>query len=200
MVTVIGVLLIIMGIFLVISVLMQSSKNHRVSGSIAGGAETFFGKQKGKTLDSLFNKLTTVVTIIFVILVLVLGFIIPTTEEVRIQTFIDAYEELGCDITEDDIYVTEDGNIDFVDYEAFVEKNPQLLTVVEETPAEGEEVPVEGEEAPVEGEEAPVEGEETPVEGEEAPVEGEEVTEENTEEVVEEATEEVVEETPEVTE
>jgi len=204
MVTVIGVLLIIMGIFLVISVLMQSSKNHRVSGSIAGGAETFFGKQKGKTLDSLFNKLTTVVTIIFVILVLVLGFIIPTTEEVRIQTFIDAYEELGCDITEDDIYVTEDGNIDFVDYEAFVEKNPQLLTVVEEAPVEGEEAPVEGEEAPVEGEETPAEGEEAPVEGEEAPVEGEEVTEEvveeATEEVVEEVTEEVVEETPEVTE
>ena len=59
-ITVIGVLLIIMGIFLIISVLMQSSKDHRLSGSIAGGAETFFGKQKGKTLDALFNKLTTV--------------------------------------------------------------------------------------------------------------------------------------------
>lgn len=63
--TVIGVLLIVMGIFLIISVLMQSSKDHRLSGSIAGGAETFFGKQKGKTLDALFTKLTTVVTIIF---------------------------------------------------------------------------------------------------------------------------------------
>ena len=80
MVTVIGVLLIIMGIFLVISVLMQSSKNHRISGSVAGGAETFFGKQKGKTLDALFNKLTTIVTIIFVILVLALCFILPTAE------------------------------------------------------------------------------------------------------------------------
>jgi len=201
---VLGILLIVMAVFLVVTILLQSSKDHRMSGTIAGGAETFFGKQKGKTLDSLFNKLTTVVTIIFVILVLVLGFIIPTTEEVRIQTFIDAYEELGCDITEDDIYVTEDGNIDFVDYEAFVEKNPQLLTVVEEAPVEGEEAPVEGEEAPVEGEETPAEGEEAPVEGEEAPVEGEEVTEEvveeATEEVVEEVTEEVVEETPEVTE
>ena len=76
-ITVIGVLLIIMGIFLIISVLMQSSKDHRLSGSIAGGAETFFGKQKGKTLDALFNKLTTVVTIIFVILVLVLYVIQP---------------------------------------------------------------------------------------------------------------------------
>ena len=32
-ITVIGVLLIIMGIFLIISVLMQSSKDHRLSGS-----------------------------------------------------------------------------------------------------------------------------------------------------------------------
>ena len=70
--TVVGVLLIIMAVFLVISVLMQSSKDHRLSGSIAGGAETFFGKTKGKTLDALFNKLTTVIAIVFVVLVLVL--------------------------------------------------------------------------------------------------------------------------------
>ena len=72
MVTVIGVLLIIMGIFLVISVLMQSSKNHRVSGSIAGGAETFFGKNKGRTIDAMLRKFTAVIAILFVISSLVL--------------------------------------------------------------------------------------------------------------------------------
>lgn len=82
-VKVIGVLLIVMGIFLIISVLMQSSKNHRVSGSIAGGAETFFGKQKGRTLDALFNKLTTIVTILFVILTLALCFMLPTLQEIE---------------------------------------------------------------------------------------------------------------------
>lgn len=79
LITVIGIALIIMAIFLVISVLMQSSKNHRVSGTVAGGAETFFGKTKGKTMDAIFNKLTTVVTIIFVILVVVLYVIQPDT-------------------------------------------------------------------------------------------------------------------------
>ncbi len=69
---IIGLALIIMAVFLVISVLMQSSKDHRLSGSIAGGAETFFGKTKGKTIDAFLNKLTTIVTIIFVILVVVL--------------------------------------------------------------------------------------------------------------------------------
>ena len=172
MVTVIGVLLIIMGIFLVISVLMQSSKNHRISGSVAGGAETFFGKQKGKTLDALFNKLTTIVTIIFVILVLALCFILPTAEEAYIEQVVEDMSKAGFNITADDLVVTENGGYDYADYEAFVAKNPEMFTI-EETPVEGEEAPVEGEEAPVEEEtvETPAEGEETPVEETEAPAE-----------------------------
>ena len=93
--TVIGVLLIVMGIFLIISVLMQSSKDHRLSGSIAGGAETFFGKQKGKTLDALFNKLTTVVTIIFVVLVLVLYVMQPSSSEILAQMNQNPTEQTG---------------------------------------------------------------------------------------------------------
>ena len=172
MVTVIGVLLIIMGIFLVISVLMQSSKNHRISGSVAGGAETFFGKQKGKTLDALFNKLTTIVTIIFVILVLALCFILPTAEEAYIEQVVEDMSKAGFNITADDLVVTENGGYDYADYEAFVAKNPEMFTV-EETPVEGEEAPVEGEEAPAEGEtvETPAEGEETSVEETEVPAE-----------------------------
>ena len=72
--TVIGILLLIMAVFLVVAVLMQSSKDHRLSGTIAGGAETFFGKLKGKSIDALLSKITTIVAIVFVILVLVLYF------------------------------------------------------------------------------------------------------------------------------
>ena len=79
--TVIGVLLLIMAVFLVVAVLMQSSKSHRLSGTIAGGAETFFGKQKGKTLDALLSKITTVVAIVFVVLVLVLYFLLAKPEK-----------------------------------------------------------------------------------------------------------------------
>ena len=70
--TVIGILLIVMAVFLVIAVLMQSSKDHRLGSSIAGGAETFFGKQKGKSIDALLSKPTTVIAIIFVLLVITL--------------------------------------------------------------------------------------------------------------------------------
>ena len=66
-----GIVLLLAAIFLIVAVLMQSGKSHKLSGSIAGGAETFFGKTKGKSIDKLFSKLTTIVSIAFVVLVIV---------------------------------------------------------------------------------------------------------------------------------
>lgn len=68
----IGIILIVAAVFLVGAVLMQSGKaNNRLSGAIAGGAETFFGKTKGSTIDKKLSKATTIVAIVFVLLVLV---------------------------------------------------------------------------------------------------------------------------------
>ena len=68
----IGIILIVAAVFLVGAVLMQSGKaNNRLSGAIAGGAETFFGKTKGSTIDKKLSKATTIVAIVFVVLVLV---------------------------------------------------------------------------------------------------------------------------------
>ncbi len=67
----IGIILIIFAIFLVVAVLMQHGKDHNLSGTIAGGAETFFGKSKASTWDKRLSKLTTVVAIVFTLLVLV---------------------------------------------------------------------------------------------------------------------------------
>ena len=68
---VIGIILILAALFLIGAVLMQSGKSHNLSGTIAGGAETFFGKSKATTLDKKLSKATTVVAVIFVILVVV---------------------------------------------------------------------------------------------------------------------------------
>ena len=76
MAAVIGIALIVMAVFLVISILLQSSKDHRLSGTIAGGAETFFGKQKGKTVDALLNKITAVVCALFFICVLAMFIVV----------------------------------------------------------------------------------------------------------------------------
>ena len=67
-----GVVILVFALFLVIAVLMQHGKSKNLSGTIAGGAETFFGKEKGKTIDKVLSTVTTVVAIIFVIAVLVL--------------------------------------------------------------------------------------------------------------------------------
>lgn len=66
---VIGIVLIVFAVFLVIAVLLQQGKAHNLSGTIAGGAETFFGKSKAQTINKKLSILTTVVSIIFVLLV-----------------------------------------------------------------------------------------------------------------------------------
>ena len=64
-----GIALLVMAVFLVIAVLMQSGKDKRLSGSIAGGTETFFGKTKSKSFDKILARITTVVAILFGVLV-----------------------------------------------------------------------------------------------------------------------------------
>ena len=70
-------LLLLSGLFLIIAVLMQHGKSHGLSGAIAGGAETFFGKEKGTKIDKMLGKLTTIIGIVFIVLVLVVYFIQP---------------------------------------------------------------------------------------------------------------------------
>ena len=71
-----GISLVVMALFLVIAVLMQSGKDKRLSGSIAGGAETFFGKAKGKTWDKVLSRVTTIVSIAFAVLVVAMYVIV----------------------------------------------------------------------------------------------------------------------------
>ena len=59
------------------SVLMQHGKDHGLSGTIAGGAETFFGKDKGTRIDRMLGRLTTIVGIIFVVIVIVVYVVQP---------------------------------------------------------------------------------------------------------------------------
>ena len=58
---------------LMIIVLMQSGKAQGLSGAISGGAETFFGKNKGRTIDAMLSKFTSVVAVLFLITSLLLS-------------------------------------------------------------------------------------------------------------------------------
>lgn len=75
-----GIVIMVFAIALVALVLMQSGKDKRLSGSIAGGAETFFGKSKGKTADKLLGRITTVLSFVFVILMVVMYIMISVTK------------------------------------------------------------------------------------------------------------------------
>jgi preprotein translocase subunit SecG len=50
---------------------MQDGKSHNLSGAIAGGAETFFGKSKAEGMKKGLSVGTTIVGIVFTLLVLV---------------------------------------------------------------------------------------------------------------------------------
>ncbi len=57
---------VIISFVLIVVVLMQHGKQQGLSGAIAGGAETFFGKNKGRTIDAALKKVTAVVAVLFV--------------------------------------------------------------------------------------------------------------------------------------
>ena len=57
---------VIISLVLIAVVLMQHGKQQGLSGAIAGGAETFFGKNKGRTIDAVLKKVTAVVALLFI--------------------------------------------------------------------------------------------------------------------------------------
>ena len=99
---VVTVIHILIAFGLVATVLFQSSKSQGLSGSIAGGAETFFGKNKGKTMDGVLAKLTVVLAILFVITSVSLSIIGKAgKEEVVAPELITEEAVEGTEVTEE---------------------------------------------------------------------------------------------------
>ncbi len=73
--TVVRILHLILSLILIAVVLLQSGKAQGLSGAIAGGSETFFGKNKGRTIDAILEKWTSVVAIAFLVTSIVLFFL-----------------------------------------------------------------------------------------------------------------------------
>ena len=69
---VVSVLLIIASLVLIASILLQSGKSAGMSGEIAGGAESIWGKNKGRSYEGKLEKATAASAIIFVIASLIL--------------------------------------------------------------------------------------------------------------------------------
>ena len=71
-----GIILLVFAVFLVIAVLLQSSKDSKMSGVIAGAGESFLGKDRSSRLDKLLNKLTPIIAGAFALIVLVMYLIV----------------------------------------------------------------------------------------------------------------------------
>lgn len=68
---ILGILLILLSVAIIVLVLLQEGKSAGLSGAIAGGAETFFGKNKSRTMESKLVLITKIIAISFFVLALV---------------------------------------------------------------------------------------------------------------------------------
>ena len=73
---VLGIVIVLMAVALIAFVLLQSGKDKRLSGAIAGAAETFFAKGKSKARDKMFSTVTTILTIVLVVIIVVFSILV----------------------------------------------------------------------------------------------------------------------------
>lgn len=66
-----AILVIIVSVVIIVLVALQESKQQGLSGAIAGAADTFFGKNKGRTMEAQLSKFTKIAGVIFFILAFV---------------------------------------------------------------------------------------------------------------------------------
>ena len=70
---ILGSVLLLVCLLIVAAVLMQSGKDKKLSGAIAGGADTFFSKGKAGRLDKMLGKATVAISVAMLVLITVLN-------------------------------------------------------------------------------------------------------------------------------
>lgn len=69
---ILGIMLAVISLGLIVAVLLQPGKDKRLSGAIAGGADTFMAKGKAGKMDQILGKITVAMCIVFFVVILVL--------------------------------------------------------------------------------------------------------------------------------
>jgi preprotein translocase subunit SecG len=70
--TILGIVMLVLAVALIALVLLQQGKDKKLSGAIAGGSDTFYGKSKGADKDKKYSIATTLIAIVFVVIVVVM--------------------------------------------------------------------------------------------------------------------------------
>ncbi len=114
MLTALVIIHVIIALVLTAIVLLQHGRQQGLSGAIAGGAETFFGKNKGRTIDAMLRKFTAVFAILFILSSIVLTYVsikqANAEEEANAPTD-DTSQTMNVTMDENGNLVDESGNI-----------------------------------------------------------------------------------------
>ena len=70
--TILTIVFIILSIVITVIILMQEGKSAGL-GAIAGAADTYWGKNKGRSMEGMLVKLTRIVVILFLVIAMVLN-------------------------------------------------------------------------------------------------------------------------------
>lgn len=68
---VLSIVTILLSIIIIALVMLQESKQQGLSGAISGAADTFFGKNKGRTMEAKLAKFTKIAGVFFFVIALV---------------------------------------------------------------------------------------------------------------------------------
>ncbi len=85
-------ILLISALFIIVAVICQKSADEGLSGTIAGGNETFYGKDKAASNDKLWFKWTLIACAVFAAAVLVVYVIQP---DYTIDEAVDYWQQLS---------------------------------------------------------------------------------------------------------
>ena len=68
---ILAIVTILVALVIIVLVMLQESKQQGLSGAISGAADTFFGKNKGRTMEAKLVKFTKIAGAAFFVLALV---------------------------------------------------------------------------------------------------------------------------------
>ena len=71
--TILTIVFVIIGLVLTVIVLMQESKSSGLTGAISGAADTYWGNNKGRSMEGALEKATKILAVLFLVLAVVLN-------------------------------------------------------------------------------------------------------------------------------
>lgn len=71
--TVLNIVFVVVCIALTVVVLMQEGKSAGLTGSISGIADTYWGKNKGRSMEGTLEKITKLLAVLLIVLAVVLN-------------------------------------------------------------------------------------------------------------------------------